>query len=149
TCGGPPALREELQAQPPSAWRAAAAEAPSRWCTRWEPQRRRGGMQRKSGESSSSFLPPSGWPGWDEQPRAGIQNRRSNHGFRPLNTMERMVLSFPRSDAFVEEIRREFPAFRIVPKSESVLQRAIDVALKVLTFGRQSAYLTRYHTVLG
>jgi hypothetical protein len=57
--------------------------------------------------------------------------------------------SHPRSDAFVDEIRREFPRFRIVAKSESRLQRAIDVALKVLTLGRQSAYLTRYHTVLG
>ncbi|MGZ3472855.1 MAG: hypothetical protein ACXWUG_00150 [Polyangiales bacterium] len=58
-------------------------------------------------------------------------------------------LSHPLSEAFVEEIRREFPRFRIVAKSESGLQRAIDVALKILTFGRQSAYLTRYHTVLG
>lgn len=55
----------------------------------------------------------------------------------------------PRSDAFVEEIRREFPAFRIRPKAESGLQRAIDVALRVLTLNGQREYLTRYHTVLG
>lgn len=55
----------------------------------------------------------------------------------------------PRSDAFVEEIRREFPRFAIRPKSESALQKAIDVALKVITLGAQAEYLTRYHTVLG
>jgi hypothetical protein len=58
-------------------------------------------------------------------------------------------MDHPLSDRFVEEIRREFPRFRIVDKRESGLQRAIDLALKVITFGRQSAYLTRYHTVLG
>lgn len=56
---------------------------------------------------------------------------------------------FPRSDALVEEIRAEFPTFRIRPKGESGLQRAIDLALKTITFGRQRAYMTRYHTVLG
>jgi hypothetical protein len=58
-------------------------------------------------------------------------------------------MATPRSDAFVEEMKREFPRFRIRPKSESALQRAIDVALKVITLGGQRAYLTRYHTVLG
>lgn len=56
---------------------------------------------------------------------------------------------FPRSDALVEEIRGEFPSFRIRPKRESALQRAIDVALKFVTLGAQRAYMTRYHTVLG
>lgn len=58
-------------------------------------------------------------------------------------------MAHPRSDALVEEIVREFPSFRIRPKSESALQRAIDVALKILTLGGQHEYLTRYHTVLG
>jgi len=54
----------------------------------------------------------------------------------------------PRSDAFVREICAEFPSFAIVPKRESSLQRAIHVALAVLTFGGQRVYLTRYHTVM-
>ena len=54
-----------------------------------------------------------------------------------------------RSERLIDEIRLEFPAFRIVPKSESGLQRAIDVALKIVTLGGQHEYLTRYHTVLG
>lgn len=55
----------------------------------------------------------------------------------------------PRSDALIEEITREFPRFSLRPKAESRLQRAIDVALKLITFGAQHEYLTRYHTVLG
>jgi hypothetical protein len=60
-----------------------------------------------------------------------------------------MTLSTPRSDAFVEEIRREFASFRIVHKRQSRLSGAIDVALRVLTLGRQHEFMTRYHTVLG
>jgi hypothetical protein len=51
--------------------------------------------------------------------------------------------------ALLAELHHEFPRFRIVPKSESRLSRAIDLALKLVTFGRQSRYLTHYHTVLG
>jgi hypothetical protein len=50
---------------------------------------------------------------------------------------------------FIETIRDEFPTFRIVPKHGHSLSRAIDLALKVLTFGGQRSYLTRYHTVIG
>jgi hypothetical protein len=54
----------------------------------------------------------------------------------------------PLSDDLVEAIRREFPRFRIVPKSESSLSRAIDIALKVVTFGGQRDFMTLYHTVI-
>lgn len=52
-------------------------------------------------------------------------------------------------DRTLGEIRTEFPRFRIVPKAESRLSRLIDVALKAITLGRQSRFLTDYHTVLG
>lgn len=54
----------------------------------------------------------------------------------------------PRSDALVAEIVREFPSFRIAQKRGAPLQRAIDAALRVVTLGGMSTYLTRYHTVL-
>lgn len=57
-------------------------------------------------------------------------------------------MTFPRSDAFVAEIRREFPSFRIAKKRESPLQKAIHVALAAVTLGGQRVYLTHYHTVL-
>jgi hypothetical protein len=53
------------------------------------------------------------------------------------------------SDAFIQEISREFPRFRIVPKAGNPLSRAIDIALRVVTLGGQRHYMTRYHTVLG
>jgi hypothetical protein len=49
----------------------------------------------------------------------------------------------------LEEIRREFPRFRLVRKDRSPLSRAIDLALRVFTFGAQRAYLTHYQTTLG
>ena len=51
--------------------------------------------------------------------------------------------------SFIETIRHEFPAFRIVPKHGHWPSRAIDLALRVITFGGQRSYLTRYHTVIG
>jgi hypothetical protein len=47
------------------------------------------------------------------------------------------------------EISSEFPNFRIVPKSESRVMKAIDRFLRVVTLGRQSRFLTEYHTILG
>ncbi len=52
-------------------------------------------------------------------------------------------------DAFVEEIQREFPSFRVIRKAESRFAKAIDVALKVITFGGQREFMTRYYTVIG
>lgn len=48
----------------------------------------------------------------------------------------------------LEELKTEFPHFRILEKRTSPLQRAIHVALAVITLGGQRVYLTRYHTVL-
>lgn len=53
-----------------------------------------------------------------------------------------------RYEALLADLRREFPGFRIVRKDRSALQRAIDVALRVLTFGAQRGYLTRYQTTI-
>lgn len=53
------------------------------------------------------------------------------------------------SARFVEAIRQEFPNFRIVDKRRDRLSRAIDIALKLVTFGGQREYLTHYHTVIG
>jgi len=51
--------------------------------------------------------------------------------------------------AFIKEIEAEFPTFRIVKKSESGFSKVIDVALKVITFGGQREFMTRYYTVIG
>jgi hypothetical protein len=53
------------------------------------------------------------------------------------------------TEAFIEEIRREFPRFRIVPKRNSVLSRLIDVLLRITTLGSQRRFISHYHTVIG
>jgi hypothetical protein len=53
------------------------------------------------------------------------------------------------SERFIDEMRREFPGFRLLDKRESRLSKLIDVALRVVTLGGQREYMTRYHTVLG
>jgi hypothetical protein len=53
------------------------------------------------------------------------------------------------TERLVDSIRAEFPSFRIVPKQANAFSHAIDWALKVVTFGAQREYLTRYHTVIG
>ncbi len=54
-----------------------------------------------------------------------------------------------RYDALLDQIRAEFPRFRMIEKRASLLQRSIGAALALLTFGRQRAYLDRYVTTLG
>ena len=51
--------------------------------------------------------------------------------------------------AFIREIEAEFPTFRIVKKSESKFAKLIDGLLKVITFGGQREFMTRYYTVIG
>jgi hypothetical protein len=53
-----------------------------------------------------------------------------------------------RSESLLDEIRAEFPSFELCRKKESRLQRAIHVALAVVTFGGQRVYLTRYYTAM-
>jgi hypothetical protein len=49
----------------------------------------------------------------------------------------------------VAALEREVPGFRIVRKDESPLHRAIDVALRIVTFGRMRDYLGSYQTTIG
>jgi hypothetical protein len=53
-----------------------------------------------------------------------------------------------RTDAFLDEIRAEFPRFALVYKRESGLQRAIHVFLCVVTCGGMRSYLSHYHTAM-
>lgn len=55
----------------------------------------------------------------------------------------------PRSDAFLEAMRRDFPGLSVVMKDESRFCLLIDRALKVVTLGGQRYFLDRYHTVIG
>lgn len=52
-------------------------------------------------------------------------------------------------EAVLAEITAEFPRFRLVPKAQSRFMACIDHALRWLTWGKQSRFLTEYHTVIG
>lgn len=52
-------------------------------------------------------------------------------------------------EGMLAEIRAEFPRFRIVRKNDSRLMTLIDRFLRTLTLGRQSRFLSEYHTVIG
>lgn len=54
-----------------------------------------------------------------------------------------------RTEAFLAELRAEVPGLRLVDKATSPVSRLIDGALRVVTLGGQSAYMTRYVTTLG
>jgi hypothetical protein len=52
-------------------------------------------------------------------------------------------------DLLVEQLRGEFPRFRIVRKDRSPLHVVIHHALRVLTLGRMTSYLDAYQTTIG
>lgn len=53
-----------------------------------------------------------------------------------------------RTGPFVAEMKREFPGFDVRYKRTSGLQRALGIAIALVTFGAMRTYATRYHTVL-
>jgi len=57
----------------------------------------------------------------------------------------------PRAQALLDEVmaRLESEGVALVYKSDSWLQRAIDRALRVLTFGAMDSYLSSYVTTIG
>lgn len=54
-----------------------------------------------------------------------------------------------RLEAYLRALHDEFPRLRFIDKEQSLLCRLIDRALRLLTFGGQSAFVQRYTTVLG
>jgi len=48
-----------------------------------------------------------------------------------------------------QQIRDEFPKFKVVAKSNSKLMKAIDIFLKVITFGQMKSFMTRFITTVG
>lgn len=65
-------------------------------------------------------------------------------GERIMNT----ATTIPRGRAILDEICREFPSFEIRYKRHSGLQRAIGVALAIVTLGGQRSYQSHYHTAM-
>lgn len=54
-----------------------------------------------------------------------------------------------RYEALLEQLRAEFPRFRVVRKDRSPLHKAIHYALVVITLGGMRSYLDGYQTTIG
>jgi hypothetical protein len=54
-----------------------------------------------------------------------------------------------RYDKLVDDLREEFPRFRIIRKDQSRFQRAIHYALVAITFGGMRRYLDTFQTTIG
>lgn len=54
-----------------------------------------------------------------------------------------------RVEGALEQLRGEFPKLRVVDKDASSFCKILDRALRVITFGGQSAFMTRYVTTIG
>ena len=52
-------------------------------------------------------------------------------------------------DRYLEALRAELPGLRVVEKERDGFSRAIDLALKLVTFGAQRHYMSRYVTTIG
>ncbi|MCG8418732.1 MAG: hypothetical protein MJE77_12410 [Proteobacteria bacterium] len=61
----------------------------------------------------------------------------------------RVTDSADRYNRLVEEIRREFPGFRVVRKDRSRFQQLLHYGLCLITLGRMRRYLDGYQTTIG
>jgi len=52
-------------------------------------------------------------------------------------------------DQVTKDTLKEFPKFRVVPKSESFTMKAINVFLIAVSFGRMKSFMTGFATTLG
>jgi hypothetical protein len=49
----------------------------------------------------------------------------------------------------ISEIKAEFPKFEIIPKTESVLMKTLDMAMRAFSFGCIRTFMSHYTTTLG
>ena len=47
------------------------------------------------------------------------------------------------------DLKKEFPKFSLINKSDSRLMKVIDVLLRIITFNQQKTFLTKYTTTLN
>ena len=49
----------------------------------------------------------------------------------------------------VEETKKEFPTFEIIPKGSSKLMKAADIALRIISFNQMNSFMTSFVTTVG
>lgn len=58
-------------------------------------------------------------------------------------------MSLPIDEAYLDELRAAIPGLRVVDKVDDGFSKLIDVALKIVTFGGQRFFMTRYVTTIA
>jgi hypothetical protein len=59
------------------------------------------------------------------------------------------VPELPLDEAYLARLREQFPRLRVVDKAEDSFSKLLDVGVRAVTFGGQSAFMTRYVTTIG
>jgi len=52
-------------------------------------------------------------------------------------------------ESLLQSVKKEFPDFEIIKKEDSSLMKAIDVFLRVITFGKMKSFMNDFITTLG
>ena len=52
-------------------------------------------------------------------------------------------------DQIIAELKDEFPKFKLVEKKDSLLMKALNIFLKVITFGLMKTFMTNFTTTVG
>lgn len=60
-----------------------------------------------------------------------------------------MLVSNQEYEKLLDDVKSEFPDFKVVKKSQSGLMKAIGGFLKVITFGRMNTFMTSFITTIG
>jgi len=58
-------------------------------------------------------------------------------------------MSINEYNQIIAEIKREFPKFEIIVKTDSALMKTLNVIIKYSTFGKVKDFMTRYATTFG
>ena len=59
------------------------------------------------------------------------------------------AVSEPIDRSYLADLAEEFPGLRTVDKADDAFSQWIDRALRLITFGGQNAYMSRYVTTIG
>lgn len=59
------------------------------------------------------------------------------------------MISNENYETFLQEIKKEFPDFKLIKKSDSKLMKFIDTFLKAITFGKMNTFMENFITTIG
>jgi hypothetical protein len=63
--------------------------------------------------------------------------------------MEKFMLSNEGYDRLIDDIRKEFPDFRIIKKADSRFMKLINAFLRIASFGKMKTFMDSFITTIG